>query len=127
MEQQRLVVKEKYLKAKALNIANNLRIFYFKCSSGYIEKFKNRHNLVSRRHTSCRSLPANAKSLAHDFIATAVDLIKTHSIKPKNILNFDQVPRYFEQENNKTITFKGEKNVKLAKASSSHSRFTLHQ
>ncbi|KAG0438072.1 Major centromere autoantigen B, partial [Dictyocoela muelleri] len=122
-----LVVKEKYLKSKALKIADSLMISNFKCSSGYIEKFKKRHNLVSRRHTSCRTLPPNAKSLAHDFITTALDLIKKNSIKPKNILNFDQVPRYFEQENNKTITFKREKKVKLAKASSSHSRVHLLQ
>ncbi|KAG0425682.1 hypothetical protein DMUE_6016, partial [Dictyocoela muelleri] len=113
------------LKAKALSIVNKNDIQNFKCSNGFIENFKKRHNLVSRTHTSSRSLPVNAKYLALEFINKIRDLIKKYCIKTKNIINFDQVPRYFEQENNKTITFKGSKNVKLTKASSSHSRFTF--
>ncbi|KAG0434449.1 hypothetical protein DMUE_5180 [Dictyocoela muelleri] len=70
-------------------------------------------------------MPSNAKSLALEFINNVRALIKLHDIKPKNILNFDQVPRYFEQENSKTLSVKGSKNVLLYKASTSHSRFTF--
>ena len=52
-------------------------------------------------------------------------LISDNNIKPQNIINFDQVPRYFETENNSTITLRGTQNVAVKKACSSHKRFTL--
>lgn len=126
MNSKGLVVKDKYLKSKALNISKRLKFNDFSCSGGgFISNFKKRNNLVSRAQTSCRLMPSNAKELALEFINTTRALIKSHDIKPKNILNFDQVPRYFEQENSKTLTVKGSKNVLLSKASTSHSRFTF--
>jgi len=69
--------------------------------------------LVSRVHTSCRRIPENAKELANLFISNIRCLIKTHGIKAKNIINFDQVPRYYEQENNRTLILRGSKNVNI--------------
>lgn len=119
-----LVVKDKYLKKKALTIARELSISGFTCSGGFIDNFKKRHDLVSRVHTSCRVLPVNAKALAVEFIKSTREIINRHDIKLKNIINFDQVPRYFEQENNRTIIPKGTRNVKIAKANNTHARFT---
>jgi hypothetical protein len=43
----------------------------------------------------------------------------------KNILNFDQVPRYFEHTSKRTLAKKRSRDVKLRKASTSHKRFTF--
>ena len=42
----------------------------------------------------------------------------------KYIFNLDQVPRYFEREGKYNLAFKGSKEVKLAKGSTSRKRFT---
>jgi Tc5 transposase DNA-binding domain len=96
--QKGLVVKDKYLTYKALSIAVELDIEGFTASKGYISRFKKRNNLVSRAHTSTRSLPDNAKEIAVEFINKINNLIRQHNIQKRNILNFDQVPRYFEME-----------------------------
>ncbi|KAG0439647.1 hypothetical protein DMUE_2295 [Dictyocoela muelleri] len=58
----RPVFKENDFQSKALKIADSLVIYNFKCSRGYIEKFKKRNNLVSHRHTSCRTILPNTNS-----------------------------------------------------------------
>lgn len=45
--------------------------------------------------------------------------------RKKNILNFDQVPRYFDRSTSRTITGRGSKSAKLRKFASSHKRFTF--
>ncbi|KAG0442526.1 hypothetical protein DMUE_0211 [Dictyocoela muelleri] len=109
MNQKRIFIKDKYLKAKALSFVSEYNIKDFKSFSGYIDNFKKRYILVSRCHTSSRCLPSNAKSLAFEFLNNVREVIKKHFIKNKNIINFYQVPRYFEQENNKTITKEAQK------------------
>ncbi|KAG0436342.1 Tigger transposable element-derived protein 5 [Dictyocoela muelleri] len=84
-----LVVKDEYLQAKAVSFTSKVKYTRSKCSRGFIHKFKKRHNLVTHTHTSCRTIPENGNSLATDFIYAARNLIKTHSIKPRNIINFD--------------------------------------
>ncbi len=93
-----LIVKDKYLKAKSLKIARalNIGVEQFKASEGFIANFKRRNNLVSRAHTTTRTLPDDAKEKAYDFINSTRNLICQLKIKKENILNFDQVPRYFE-------------------------------
>lgn len=51
--------------------------------------------------------------------------INEMKIKPENIINVDQIPRYFESEASRTITTKGAKKVCIRKGSSSRKRFTL--
>ena len=97
----------------------------FKASGSWCDRFKKRFNLVSRRVTSARSLPKGFQTIAVDYLTEVQGIISGYNIKPQNIVNFDQVPRYFETENNSTITTKGTQNVSVKKASSSHKRFTL--
>lgn len=52
-------------------------------------------------------------------------MIASKTIAPARIVNFDQVPRYFELESQSTITIKGSRRVSLKKASNSHKRFTF--
>jgi hypothetical protein len=109
---------------KALNIAVELDIDGFTASQGYISRFKKRNGLVTRAHTSTQSLPDNAKEIAVEFIKKINNLIRKHSIQKRNILNFDQVPQYFEMESSRTLAKKGSRDVKLKKSSTSHKRFT---
>jgi transposase-like protein len=127
-----LRVNDKYIQLQALNISRSLAATgssgspppSFKASSGWLAKFKNRFNLVSRRHTTTRTLPADAKEVCLKFIHDAQTLIDEHRIEPCNIINMDQVPRYFETETNATIAPRGAREVLLRKGGSSHKRFT---
>lgn len=122
-----LRVKDKYIQIKALEIAKEQQTSAeseFKASRGWLENFKKRYDLVSRRQTSSRILPDNASGICREFIGSIQKLIQEKSIKKSNVLNMDQVPRYFEGQAKSTITSKGTRNVLIRKASNSHKRFT---
>jgi len=133
-----LRIIDKYIEAKAKNIRDQMiaedetmsyddkKLFQeFKASSGWIIRFKTRHNLVSRRVTSSKVIPENVEELCINFIRSVHDLIDIHKIQLKNIINFDQVPRYFEANSNRTIAIKGSRNIFLKKGTSGHKRFTF--
>ncbi|OWZ01564.1 hypothetical protein PHMEG_00027019 [Phytophthora megakarya] len=61
-------------------------------------------NVVSRRQTTSRSLSDEAPNICREFIQQAQHLIEKHHINPCNVINMDQVPRYFEIEPKSTIT-----------------------
>jgi hypothetical protein len=124
-----LTVKDRYIVNQAVLISEQLKeesVEYedFKASKGWLSAFKNRHTLVSRRQTSTRVVPNDAREKSFEFIREVQKLIKEKGILPKNILNADQVPRYYEKEASSTITPRGTKNVFLRKASSNHKRLT---
>lgn len=133
--QKGLRIKDKYIVARALALKEEIlseqpeedlkELKAFKASVCWCNRFKNRFRLVSRRHTTTRTLPDDFKQQAQEFIADIQNLITAHNIEPKRTVNFDQVPRYFETENNSTITKKGTREVHLRKASTSHKRFTF--
>lgn len=87
-----LVVKDKYLTAKALHFAAAHGYTEFRASSGYIQNFKQRHDLVTRARSTTRTLPFDARDKALEFINMVSNLIRQKDIQPENILNFDQVP-----------------------------------
>jgi hypothetical protein len=127
-----LRVLDQYIQAKARSMHRSVELgqdkeefdVEFEASVGWLARFKCRHALVSRRETSSRVLPPDARTVADDFIRAVTDMIQKHKIKPSNVLNMDQVPRYFETEGHSTITKKGSKNVVIRKGGSSHKRFT---
>ncbi len=127
-----LRVKDLYISRKALNIFNMMKVdeiveesVEFIASPGWVSRFKVRHNLVSRRETSTRSLPDGADDICRRFIQEVHSLIAQHNIKKKNVINMDQVPRYFETEPRSTIIEKGSREVLIRKGGSSHKRFTV--
>jgi hypothetical protein len=126
-----LRVKDQYIAQKAKNLFNQLKLdgaiddgIIFSASPGWVSRFKIRKGLVSRRQTSSRSLPAGADDICRNFIQTVHNLIEKHGILPKNIINMDQVPRYFETEPKTTIISKGSREVLMKKGGTSHKRFT---
>ncbi|RLN44975.1 hypothetical protein BBJ28_00005718 [Nothophytophthora sp. Chile5] len=122
-----LRVKDAYMRLQALNIYRNLHgddATGFDASTGWLARFKARKNLVSRRQTTTRTLPADAPRICREFIQRVQQLISEHNIKLRNIINMDQVPRYFETEPKSTIATRGSREVLLRKGGSSHKRFT---
>ncbi|OWZ09465.1 hypothetical protein PHMEG_00017828 [Phytophthora megakarya] len=114
-----LRVKDKYLQLEALNIArasDEQQYEDFKASTSLLDKFKTRYNLVSRRQTTTRTLPADARNVCREFTQEDQALIEQHDIKSCNITNMDQVPRYFETEPNSTIAMRGAREVILRAA-----------
>eukprot|EP00644_Phytophthora_capsici_P003906 jgi/Phyca11/108461/e_gw1.15.746.1 len=106
-----LRVKDKYIQLQALNIhrsQQDIQKQNFVASTGWLDRFKTRYNLVSRRHTTTRTIPSNAKESCLEFIESAQRLIEEHGILPCNVINMDQVRRYFETEPNRTIATRGE-------------------
>ena len=69
-------------------------------------------------------MPANAKELSIKFLDDVKDAISQHGIKECNIINMDQVPRYFERKASHTLTARGATNVELRNANTSHKRLT---
>ncbi|KAE8970295.1 hypothetical protein PF011_g26473 [Phytophthora fragariae] len=122
-----LRVKDSYICLQAKNIHRQLHgdaASGFEASSGWLARFKSRRNLVSRRQTTTRTLPADAPEVCRAFIQRVHRLIAKHDIQPRNIVKMDQVPRYFETEPKSTITTRGSREVLLRKGGSSHKRFT---
>ncbi|KAE9038080.1 hypothetical protein PR001_g8109 [Phytophthora rubi] len=94
-----LRVKDSYIRLQAQNIYRKLHgpdAPKFDSSTGWLARFKKRKQLVSRQQTTTRTLPTDAAETCQDFIQRVQQLIATHNIQPRNIINMDQVPRYFE-------------------------------
>jgi hypothetical protein len=64
-------------------------------------------------------------NLCRAFIQECHEIIDTHKIKQKNIINMDHIPQYYEIELKSTIYSRGSRQVLLAKSGISHRRFTL--
>ncbi len=63
--------------------------------------------------------------MASTFINEINSIISGYQITPENVLNLDQLPRYYEQSSNKTLAFVGAKKVEIVKAVNNHKRFTF--
>lgn len=79
--------------------------------------------MVSRAPTNVRVFPDNSADIAYSFIQKVQKIIKEKEITRSNIINMDQVPRYFESTQRKTFALKGQKRILLRK-SGGHKRFT---
>ncbi|KAE9110611.1 hypothetical protein PF010_g11104 [Phytophthora fragariae] len=122
-----LCVKDSYIRQQAQNIYRKLHgpdAPKFDSSTWWLARFKKRKQLVSRRQTTTRTLPADAGETCRGFIQRMEQLIATHNIQPSNIINMNQVPRYFETEPKTTIATRGSREVLLRKGGTSHKRFT---
>lgn len=107
-----LRVKDQYISSMALklkermrSIDNSMELKTFEASNGWLECFKKQHNLGSQRHTMDQKILENASQFCKVFIQECQELISTHKIKAKSIINMDQVPWYFKTEPKSTINF----------------------
>lgn len=101
------------------------RLKAFKASNAWVDRFKKRHGYVSRRHTTAHSLPQSFKFQSINFIKEVQEVCATHNITRDFIINFDQVPRYYESNLSSTIAKKGTREILLHKSATSHKRFTF--
>lgn len=62
-----------------------------------------RFELVSQRHTTSRSLSDGFGRIAYNFISDIDAIISDKKIELSQIVNLDQVPRYFETGNTSSI------------------------
>lgn len=92
-------------------------------SHGWFVNMRKRAGIVSRAPTNVRVFPDNAGSIAYAFMQEAQALVKDKDIIRDNIINMDQVPRYFESTQRKTFALRGQKRILLRK-STGHKRFT---
>ncbi|EGZ24999.1 hypothetical protein PHYSODRAFT_486359 [Phytophthora sojae] len=118
-----LRVKDSYIRLQAQNIYRKLHgpdAPKFDASTGWLVRFKKTKQLVSRRQTTTRTLSGDAAETCRDFIQRVQQLFATHNIQSRNIINMDQVPRYFETEPKTTIATRGSREVLLRKGGTSH-------
>lgn len=101
------------------------RIKAFEASKIWCFRFKRRFGFVSRRHTTTHTMPVDFNEKAVDFIKEVQRKCKDYKIQLAHIINFDQVPRYYETDMSSTIAKKGSKEILLRKSSTSHKRFTF--
>ena len=97
----------------------------FKASRIWCHRFKKRNGLRSRRHTTTHRLPLNFREAALKFINEVQQICREKQISCDRIINFDQVPRYYENDKSFTIAEKGRVEVLLRKSSTSHKKFTF--
>lgn len=95
----------------------------FKVSHGWLINVRKRAGIVPRAPTAVRVYPDDTADISMSFIRDIQNTIKDNNILPSNIINMDQVPRYFEGSQRKTLATKGAKRILLRK-STGHKRFT---
>lgn len=129
-------VKDKYIMMRGIQVRDEMiskmpegdekeNLKLFGASKIWCYRFKRRFDLVSRRHTTAHTLPPDFRTIAKKFIAEFQELCEKHQITRKFIINFDQVPRYYESEKTSTIATRGTREIMLRKSSTSHKRFTF--
>jgi transposase-like protein len=92
-----LRVKDHYIQQKALNLFKELHPDVqaeeeFKASTGWLSNFKNRKRLVSRRQTSCRSLPENADDICCRFIQEVHNIIEKKVFRSRTLSIWTKYP-----------------------------------
>ena len=96
----------------------------FKCSNGWLQNFKKRHDLVRRAiTTTCgKTIEEIRVSLTSYF----KDLkLKMDTLNPKFVYNMDEVRIFFEIEKNHSLEIKGKKTVGKITSGKSKERVTV--
>jgi hypothetical protein len=93
------------LKEKALHAAARLGIEDFKASNGWIDRFKNRYNIVYK--TICgESAGVNLETVSHWKCTTLSNHVDGYALK--DIFNVDETGLFFNVLPHKTLDFKGD-------------------
>jgi len=101
------------IQSKACHIAEQMSIAEFKASNGWLESFKNRHNIVW--HQICgESNSIDVKNVDEWKVKLKIII---EEYKPKNIYNGDKTNLFYRALPNKTLSVKSEecKGGKLSK------------
>ncbi len=105
------ILNENLIKEKALRIAKELEIENFKASQGWLEKFKTRHGLKSRK-SSGESYNADINS-ADNFLKLLKPKIEEYG--PKNIYNEDETGLFYKLIPSRSICKTAKNGYKILK------------
>ena len=93
------------LKEKANQLAQKLGVQDFKCSNGWLCRFKDRHSIVYK------SIQGESKDVnqevVKDWHSTVLPTI-LKDYEPRDIFNADETGLFYKLADNKTYTFKGD-------------------
>lgn len=115
------------MRHKALAIASELNIDNFKCSTGFIQSFCQRHGFVYRAAT--HKAQENNKT-GREVCGEAIDYINLlattlRDLTFDHILNMDETPLYFDVMHERTVDELGARSVEVAHTGANKSRFTV--
>lgn len=96
------------------------------CSNGWLDNFKQRHNLVTRHKTKSSHLVPDAKdALVEKFVSDFEYLVTQNFIFERSrILNMDETPLCLDMPYKSTLEIKGAKTVTIQTEKREDSRFT---
>ena len=76
----------------------------FKCSIGWIQNWKKRHNIVYRNAThSQTSRDVNKQPIIDQFTSELEKLIEKYQYSLDSIVNIDETPVYWDSKRNRTL------------------------
>ncbi|KAL4121977.1 hypothetical protein QTP88_014392 [Uroleucon formosanum] len=92
------------LKEKAEYFATQFGYSNFKASQGWLENWKNRHNIIFRK--ICGESASVNDSLCNEWLGKLTNIIKEYS--PDDVFNVDETALFFKCLPNRTFILKGE-------------------
>ena len=121
-----ILVTPKLIKQKALELERGA---HFRASDQWLKSFYRRHDLRLRSTTTKQKRTKleeeNAKAVCENFLAIVKGLIDKYNILPRDFINVDETPMYWEYLPRRIVFKKGEKVVPSWKTSYDHKRSTL--
>lgn len=103
--QKNIPIGGEILKEKALFFAKALNVYDFKASSGWLDRFKNRHNIAFKKLCGERSVVNQQMCL--EWKEKLFDLIKDY--EAKDIYNADEKGLFYKCLPDRTYCFRNEK------------------
>lgn len=91
--------------AQARKFADALGHAEFQCSSGWLDRFKQRHGISGKCITGESAAVSN--DVTADWLTSSVPKI-LQQFKPKDIYNMDETGLFFRMTPDRTLTFKGD-------------------
>lgn len=122
------IITYKNIRDKALKFAEENKIENFCASNGWIERFLNRKNLVSRKITSVGQEDNRSSVEIRQTVLNYFEEIQQRLGNVENlnvVLNMDETPIYIDMMNSRTISFKGEKNTEACGTGHEKTRLTV--
>lgn len=121
-----LAVSNKLLLHRASEIAGGLGLQSFKCSSGWLHRWKARYNVGYRRGTNTsQKIPADYADQIFKVRKEIIKLRKKHMIEPSQIYNMDQTMCRFDMPQNRTNARRGGSTIRIKTTRAEKKGFTV--
>lgn len=123
-----LSVSYEDIQVKARSVASGLEIARseFKISTKWVTNFMSRNGLsLRRRMTVCQKPPEEYEEKKEAFLNFVSERKAQHAFTLGQIGNADQTPVWFDMPSKRTVSAKGERQVRLMTTGNEHNRFTV--